>query len=87
MDLHNYTEDIVNEVLEDLISERTGICTCKKCMLDMAAVALNNLPAKYVVTEKGRVYAKLAEAKLQLKVDILKEVTKAIDIVKNNPKH
>jgi competence protein ComFB len=51
------------------------------------ALVLNKLPSKYVVTLKGRVYTKLSELELQRKADIVKELTKAIEIVKNNPQH
>lgn len=87
MKVHNHTEDVVADILENLLLERSGICKCMKCRLDITAMALNKLPSKYVVSEKGRLYTKLAELELQLKVDVIKEVTKAIEIIKNNPRH
>lgn len=87
MELHNYMEDLVLEILENLLSEKKDVCNCKKCRSDVTAIALNKLPPKYVVTEKGRVYAKLAQLQLQLRIDIVKELTKAIELVKSKPKH
>ncbi len=87
MELHNYMEDIVKSILEKILAEREDVCKCEKCKLDMMALALNRLPPKYVVTQKGRIYTKLSELELQLKADVTKEVTKAIEIVKNNPQH
>jgi competence protein ComFB len=87
MELHNYMEDAVRENLERLLSERDDICKCEKCKLDIMALVLNKLPSKYVVTLKGRVYTKLSQLELQRKADIVKELTKAIEIVKNNPQH
>lgn len=87
MEIHNYMEDMVAEILENLLSERNDLCRCKKCKQDMIALTLNKLPCKYIVTEKGRLYTKLTELELQLKVDIIKELIKAMNIVKANPQH
>jgi len=86
MELHNYMEDIVLNNL-NLLLEKEDMCKCEKCRLDIMALALNRLPSKYVVTQKGHVYAKLAELELQLKADIIRELTRAIEIVKKNPQH
>lgn len=87
MEFHNYMEDLVLDVLEDLLSKRDDVCACEKCKLDMATFALNKLPPKYVVTHKGRIYTKLAELEIQVKADIVKEVTKGIEKVKSKPQH
>lgn len=87
MEFYNYMEDLVVETLEELLSKRTDVCKCKICVLDIATLALNKLPPKYVVTQRGRVYTKLSELELQLKVDVIKGLTQAIEVVKNNPRH
>ncbi len=86
MEFHNYMEDIVLNNL-NLLLEKEDMCKCEKCRLDIMALALNRLPSKYVVTQKGHVYAKLAELELQLKADVIRELTRAIEIVKKNPQH
>ena len=83
----NYTEIMVDEVLEDILKTEKNICTCEACILDIKAIALNNLPARYVVTEKGEVYKKLDSLNQQMRVDIYKALTKAINQVKKNPRH
>lgn len=51
----NYMEDLVEIKYNKLIlNENT--CKCKKCRLDVISLALNNLPPKYVVTDKGALY-------------------------------
>jgi hypothetical protein len=40
-----------------------------------------------VVTEKGRVYVKVAELELQFRADVARELAKSIDLVKAQPKH
>ena len=87
MKVFNYMEDMVKEQLEDLLSKREDICKCQKCKFDMMVWALNRLPPKYVITEKGRIYTKLAEQVTQFKADVVKELTKAIIKVSKNVRH
>lgn len=87
MHLHNYMEDVVFENLEKLLSERDDLCKCDRCKLDIAAMTLNHVTAKYVVTQKGSIYTRLAELGLQFRADIIRELTKAIEIVRKNPNH
>ncbi|OQX80774.1 MAG: competence protein ComFB [Candidatus Omnitrophica bacterium 4484_70.1] len=86
MKLHNYMEDIVSNNLE-IIMEREEMCKCEKCRLDVMALALNRLPPKYVVTHKGGIYTRLEELELQFRADVIKEIVKAIEVVKKNPQH
>ena len=85
--LHNYMEDVAGFVIDDMLDDMEGICRCSKCRLDILAIALNKLSPKYVVTEKGRVYAKIAQLELQLKADVARELTKAVGVVKKRPQH
>jgi competence protein ComFB len=80
-------EDIVFDILEKLLSEIKDTCKCEKCKLDIASLALNRLSPKYVVTQRGMVYTKLETLALQSKADVLRETTKAIEVVKKNPRH
>lgn len=87
MGLHNYMEDIVKDAVDSLLPDMKDMCTCKKCVLDIIALSLNKLSPKYVVTQKGRVYTKLNELALQSRADVIREVTKAMKVVKNRPQH
>ncbi len=87
MKICNYLEDIVREELEKVLADIKDICKCDKCKLDMIAWALNRLPSQYVVTEKGRIYTKLKEENMQVKVDVMIALTKAILSVSKNPQH
>lgn len=86
MMLKNYMEELVFGAVQDL-SAKLSTCTCEKCLLDISAIALNELPTKYVVTEKGELYSKIETLKQQFEVDITTAVTKAIRIVNKNPQH
>lgn len=87
MEFRNYIEELVLEELTVLLEKRKGICKCERCRLDIAALALNNLPPRYVVTDIGRAHTKLESVKTQFKIDVIKELTKAIAKVKKRPRH
>lgn len=85
--LHNYTEQLVFEKLEELLNkeEYKNVCSCEKCILDMCTYALNRLSPQYVVSHKGEVYTKINDFNQQSKIDVMSVVVKAIEVVKNNP--
>lgn len=87
MRLKNLMEDEVMYVTNKLLSEREDVCKCKKCKMDIAAIALNALPPKYVVTEIGELLGRANNSNIQFEADVTTEVTKAIDIVRNSPHH
>lgn len=87
MRLHNYMEDIVCKYLEQVLDKHNNICKCKKCKLDIMAIALNNLTPLYTVTGKGKLFSKVKGMEKQFEADIVKEITKAIIIVSNSPQH
>jgi len=64
-----------------------NICKCEKCKLDIIAIALNDLPSKYVVTQIGELYAKVNELTQQFEVDIETSIVKAAVQVARSPKH
>ena len=84
--LHNLIEDSVEQVINELVSDNF-MCTCEQCRLDIAALALNGLPPRYVVTNKGASYARADLLEMQKYVDVIGAVTKAIKLVKDHPRH
>ena len=84
--LENVIERVVIEKTREMLQNDNEIEDCEKNMLDICAIALNNLPVKYVVTFKGEAYTKLEFLKMQYKVDIVTEIIKAMEIVKKNPR-
>ena len=87
MNLHNYNETVVKEVLDELLKKDDTICDCEKCRLDIQAIALNNLPPQYYVSEQGEVYTKLSSTYLDTRIKVLTELTKALLIVQKQPLH
>jgi len=87
VELHNFMEEIVYLYLDEVLEKYHNICKCEKCKLDMAAYALNHLSPKYAATEKGKLYNKVKEMESQHEVDVIRELTKAIEIVSRKPRH
>jgi competence protein ComFB len=86
-ELQNYTEIMIDHLLGSVLSNYSDICKCEICLLDIKAIALNNLPPRYVVTEKGELYKKVEELDTQINADVIRVITKAIEQVKNNRRH
>ncbi len=84
--IKNYMEEIVFGQMEEVLTD-INVCTCDKCMLDIAAIALNDLPPKYIVTEKGELYSKINTLSQQFEVDVVAALTKAAVLVKRKPRH
>ncbi|MFZ7121281.1 MAG: late competence development ComFB family protein [Eubacteriaceae bacterium] len=85
--LKNFTENLVDESIDKLLKNMDDICKCERCKNDIKALALNQLPPKYTVTEKGETYTKINSLENQIRVDILREVLNAIIVVKKNCSH
>lgn len=86
MFIKNYMEEIVFLAIKDVM-KKVNVCSCEKCIMDIAAIALNDLPPKYIVTSKGELYSKINSLKQQFDVDVVTAVTKAAVIVKRSPRH
>ena len=84
--LKNYTEEVVANALPNIISE-IGSCKCEHCKYDIMAIALNNLRSKYVVTDEGEVYARLASYSQSDVAKVTTEIVNAIKIVDSSPRH
>ena len=86
MQLKNYMEEVVASVIKRVLKD-TNCCTCEKCVNDVTAMALNNLPPKYVVTEEGELYLKFRELQQQYEVDVIAATIRAAEVVKKHPRH
>lgn len=85
-ELKNYMEEIVRHQVKDVLKD-IDMCKCEKCLLDVAALALNDLKPKYIVSKKGELYSKLNILKEQFDVDVTAAITKAAMIVKKSTRH
>lgn len=87
MTVFNVMEQITNDIFEEIQKHYELKCNCEKCKDDILALTLNHVPTKYVATEKGELYVKALYQNLDLKHEILRELTRSIQFVEQNPHH
>jgi len=87
MELQNYMEILMWQRLDDVLDGHPAICRCEKCRYDIAALAMNFLPPRYVVTDKGQMYTKIKALEQQFMIDIITAITHAVTIVNRTPHH
>jgi competence protein ComFB len=86
LNIKNYMEEVVYDLMDDILKD-INVCKCEKCRMDTAAIALNQLPPKYIVTEKGELYSRISALRQQFEVDVIAAITKAAVLVKRTPRH
>ncbi len=84
--IKNYMEEVVLNLMEGVLDD-INMCKCELCVMDIAALALNDLPPKYIATEKGELYSKANALRNQFEVDVIAAITKAAVLVKRSPRH
>lgn len=87
MSIHNVMEEIVSEVLVKYKGDLQLTCGCERCLDDIKAISLNNLPPRYIVQMKHRPYVRAPyTADRQGVTNIMSVVTQAAGIVSKNPR-
>ncbi|HEX2926380.1 MAG TPA: late competence development ComFB family protein [Ruminiclostridium sp.] len=84
--LKNYMEEVVFNLIDSVIND-IDMCKCDLCVKDIAALALNSLPPRYIASEKGELYSKINSLRNQFEVDVISAITKAAVLVKDSPRH
>lgn len=87
LELKNYMESLVWQHVEEVVANNQGACQCERCRYDIVALALNFLPPRYVVTQKGETWAKIKALEQQFYVDVVSAITNAVTIVRSTPHH
>lgn len=82
----NLMEELVEDKLDEYILD-ADVCTCERCRADIMALALNNLPPRYIVSISGDVYSRFDAVKTQFQADVIITVLNAIEVIKNRPLH
>lgn len=82
----NVMETLVNEIVDKWIRQ-FGVCTCSRCKADVIALALTNLPSKYVVVGRNAAAPLMNFYSQQFSGAITVEVTKACTKVMERPHH
>lgn len=82
--LTNLMEETVLCKIDQLWKD-TNYCKCDQCRMDIAAYALNRLPAQYVQSLKGKVLYQFESNKIQPDIEVTVAVSKGIEIVGKAP--
>ena len=86
LSLKNHMEEVVFNQMEQVLQD-IQMCKCDKCQMDISAIALNELPPKYVVTEKGVLFSKIDALQSQFEIGVTSAIIRAALIVRKNPWH
>lgn len=84
--IHNVMEDMVRIEIEENIDD-LGICPCPVCRRDLMTLTLNNVPPKYVNTEKGAIMSKVGSMSRTEKIKLLAEIAHYAEMVRDRPRH
>ena len=85
--LRNYTEEAVKAYMDKWYPE-ADVCQCETCRLDVMALMMNQLKPKYVVSDKGALYAQLDEEfEPQNRIDFMTIMSQACEMVRKSPRH
>ncbi|NDO46416.1 late competence development ComFB family protein [Clostridium sp. MD294] len=82
----NVMETFVKEIIVDYMKQYAH-CSCNHCIIDTMALALTNLPSKYIVVKKGSLSPLLHMYRTKYSVIISTEVLKACLAVGKSPHH
>ncbi|KPU43631.1 late competence development protein ComFB [Oxobacter pfennigii] len=86
LEIKNHMETVVTQMFENML-KRLDICKCEMCRKDIIAYALNHLPPRYAVTQKGELYYRLAEFTQQFEIDVQVILAEAVQVISQNPRH
>ena len=76
-------ETVFNKI--DQIWSKTKYCKCDRCKMDIAAYALNRLPAQYVQSLKGKVLYQFESNQIQRDIEVIVAVSQGIEVVGKAP--
>jgi len=85
-ELRNFTEEAVKIYLDKWFND-ADVCHCDDCRLDVMAIMVNTLPQKYVVTDKGALFAQLSDFDPQNRTDFMTVMIQAVQTVSKGPRH
>ncbi len=71
----------------DSFLEEYQVCGCKRCRADVCALALSNLPSKYIVASSDSLSPLLGFYENHYKIRLMTELIKACMAVRDTPRH
>ena len=82
----NLTQALVEDKADKLMKQ-FGMCTCNRCRVDVTALALSNLPAKYVAMQNRDILPLLSMYEEKYSAAVTVQVMSACRMVMNRPHH
>ena len=82
----NVYEKLVLERLEEF-QTMFEVCSCPRCTADVIAIALTNLPAKYIVVDNPKIIPLLSFYREKFKTPVATQLSSACVTVKEKPLH
>ena len=82
----NVTQALVEEKADKYI-KMFGMCTCNRCRIDVIAMSLSNLPAKYVVVKNEDINPRLSFYEQKYNAAVITQVMGACKKVLERPHH
>ena len=82
----NLTQALVEDKAEKLMRQ-FGMCTCNRCKVDVTAIALSNLPAKYVAMQNRDILPLLSMYEEKYSAAVTVQVMSACRMVMKRPHH
>ena len=87
MGVHNVMEDVVRDTLLSYKDNMNLTCDCEQCLSDILALALNELPPRYIANSKYSPYVRAShEADHQGATNIIAVIAKAAALVSKSPR-
>lgn len=86
-ELNNYMEAVARQALKEYMSQVALHCTCERCLADILALTLNQLPAKYYVSLKGEILTQWESQSRPDQAKIMAAVVGAAKQVEATPSH
>ena len=91
---HEHPDYVILNAYEELVKQSVltmakymEMCTCEKCLSDVCALVLNQLPPHYVTTRKGEILTQLPQSVQDKHIDLTVKVVHALHHVKDSPRH
>ncbi len=87
MGIHNVMEDVVRDTLLTYKDRMNLACSCDRCLNDIMALALNELPPRYVANQNFSPYVRAAhETDRQGATNIITLIAKSAAKVSSSPR-
>ncbi|MCD6277708.1 late competence development ComFB family protein [candidate division WOR-3 bacterium] len=86
MEIKNYLEEFVEELAKEQLQKVPELAGNERALMDVMALALNNLKPMYVVSDAGHILTEVKLSSEQIRAKVLVAVLQAIDTVKRNPR-